>query len=142
MVNYLLTTQDGWFLLQVLAVLVPVLLFIWIILTVTALHKRDVYFWSLGSTWTTVVVCLIALAVVSLSSLSTLNDPNAPFLRAPILAGSILYAAAFAYAIFYNYNTTKSAILAISTSLLQQLAVLGAIFLFLRWRGNEVNRGR
>jgi len=53
-----------------------------------------------------------------------------------------VYAAAFAYAIFYNYNTTQSVILAISTSLLQQLAVLGAIFLFLRWRGNEVNRGR
>jgi hypothetical protein len=24
----------------------------------------------------------------------------------------------------------------------QQLAVLGVVFLFLRWRGNEVNRGR
>jgi hypothetical protein len=31
--------------------------------------------------------------------------------------------------------------LAISTGLRQQLAVLGVIFLFLRWRGNEVNRG-
>jgi hypothetical protein len=32
--------------------------------------------------------------------------------------------------------------LAISTGLRQQLAVLGVIFLLLRWRGNEVNRGR
>jgi hypothetical protein len=32
--------------------------------------------------------------------------------------------------------------LAISSGLRQQLAVLGVIFLFLRWRGNEVNRGR
>jgi hypothetical protein len=48
----------------------------------------------------------------------------------------------FAYAIFYNYNVTKSTALAISTSLLRQLAVLGVIFLFIRWRGNEVNRGR
>jgi hypothetical protein len=47
-----------------------------------------------------------------------------------------------AYAIFYNDNITKSVTLAISTSMMQQLAVLGVIFLFLRWRGNEVNRGR
>jgi hypothetical protein len=26
--------------------------------------------------------------------------------------------------------------------MLQQLAVLGVVFIFLRWRGNEVNRGR
>jgi hypothetical protein len=32
--------------------------------------------------------------------------------------------------------------LAISTSMLQQFAVLGVIFLFLRWQGDEVNRGR
>jgi hypothetical protein len=32
--------------------------------------------------------------------------------------------------------------LAISVALHQQLAVLGVIFPFLRWRGNEVNRGR
>jgi hypothetical protein len=30
--------------------------------------------------------------------------------------------------------------LAISASLLQQLAVLGVIFLFFRWRAAEVNR--
>jgi len=82
------------------------------------------------------------MSLSSLSSLSTLNDPNAQFFQAPIIAGAILYAAAFAYAIFYNFNATRSAVLAISTSLLQQFAVLGAIFLFLRWRGEEANRGR
>jgi hypothetical protein len=53
-----------------------------------------------------------------------------------------LYIVAFAFAVFYNYNATRSAMLAFSTSILQQLAVLGVIFLFLRWRGDEVNRGR
>ena len=84
----------------------------------------------------------IALVIMSLSVWSQLNDPHAPLFQAPIIVGAILYAVAFAYAIFYNYNATKSAMLAISTSMLQQLAVLGVIFLFLRWRGNEVNRGR
>jgi hypothetical protein len=42
------------------------------------------------------------------------------------------------YAIFYN--ATKSATLAISTSVLQQIAVLGVIFLLLRWQGDRVNR--
>jgi hypothetical protein len=79
---------------------------------------------------------------MSLSVSSQLHDPNAPLFQAPIIAGAILYAGAFAYAIFYNYNATKSAMLAISTSMLQQFAVLGVIFLFLRWQGDKVNRGR
>ncbi len=82
----------------------------------------------------------MALAIASLSSLSGLNEPNAPLFHAPIIAGALLYVGAFAYAIFYNYNATKSSMLAISTSMLQQFAVLGVIFLFLRWQGNQVNR--
>jgi hypothetical protein len=137
MSNYV---SDGSTVIEVAAVLVPALVLLWIILTVTALHKRDARFWSLGSTWTSVIACPIALFIMSMSSWSQLHDPNAPFFHAPIMAGAILYLVAFGYAIFYNYNVTKSATLAISTSMLQQLAVLGVIFLFLRWRGNEVNR--
>jgi hypothetical protein len=142
MLDHVLTVTDGWLVLKVVAVLVPVLTFVWIVMTVMGLHKRDVYFWSLGSTWSSIIASAVAVVIMSLSSLSGLNDPSAPLFRAPIIAGAILYAVAFAYAIFYNYNATKSAMLAISTSILQQVAFLGAIFLFLRWRGNEVNRGR
>ena len=106
------------------------------------LHKRDVYFWSLGSTWVSVIACPIALVIMSLSSWSRLHDPNVPLFQGPIIAGAILYAAAFAYATFYNYSATKSAVLAISTSVLQQVAVLGVIFLFFRWQHDQVNRGR
>ena len=107
-----------------------------------SMNERDVYFWSIGSTWVSVIACPIALVVMSLSSLSGSNDPSAPLSQAPIIAGAILYAAAFAYATFYNYNATKSPVLAISTSVLQQVAVLGVIFLFLRWQHDEVNRDR
>jgi hypothetical protein len=51
MLDYILTSPDGWTVLKVIAVLVPVLTFFWIIMTVMALHRREVYFWSLGSTW-------------------------------------------------------------------------------------------
>src|SRR5882672_7867195 len=142
MLNDILASPDGWTVLKVGAVLVPTLVLFWIIMTVMALHEREVYFWGLGSTWASAIVCPIALVIMSLSSLSQLHDPNVPHFHAPIIAGAILYVAAFAYAIYYNYNVTKSAMLAISTGMLQQLAVLGVIFLFLRWRGNEVNRGR
>jgi hypothetical protein len=142
MLNNILANPDGWTVLKVIAILVPVLVFLWIVMTVMALHKRDVYFWSIGSTWVSVIACPIALVVMSLSSLTGSNDPSAPLSQAPIIAGAILYAAAFAYATFYNYNATKSAMLAISTSMLQQLAVLGVIFLFFRWRAEEANRGR
>ncbi|KIU50787.1 MULTISPECIES: hypothetical protein [Bradyrhizobium] len=140
MLNQTFGGPNGWSVLEVVAVLVPVLVFMWIVTTVMSLHRRDVYFWSLGSTWTSIIACPLALVIVSFSAWSGLNDPNAPVFQLPIVAGVILYAVAFAYAIFYNYNATRSATLTISTSLLQQLAVLGVIFLFLRWQGDEVNR--
>jgi hypothetical protein len=46
---------------------------------------------------------------------------------------------ALSYAFFYNLKWTKSAALALSTSMLQQLAVLGLFFLFFRWHGDKVN---
>jgi len=59
---------DGSTIFEVVAVLMPALVLLWIILTVTALHQRDAYFWSLGSTWTSVIACPIALVIMSLSS--------------------------------------------------------------------------
>jgi hypothetical protein len=119
-----------------------VLVFMWIVMTVMALHKRDVYFWGLGSTWSSIIACPVALLIMSLSGWSQLHDPNVPMFHAPIVAGAILYAGALAFATFCNYNATRSAMLALSTSILQQLAVVGVIFLFFRWHGNEVNRRR
>ena len=142
MLDHISAGVDGSTVLEVVAVLVPALALLWIVMTVMALHRREVYFWSLGSTWVSLIACPIALVIMSLSSWSRLNDPNVPLFHAPIVAGAILYAVAFVFAIFYNYNATRSAMLAISTSLLQQVAVLGVIFLFFRWRGDEVNRGR
>jgi hypothetical protein len=142
MLEYILTSPDGWAVFKVVAVLVPVLVFMWIVMTVMALHKRDVYFWGLGSTWSSIITCPVALLIMCLSGWSQLHDSSVPMSHAPIIAGAILYTGAFAFAIFYNYNATKSAILALSTSILQQLAVVGVIFLFFRWHGNEVNRRR
>ena len=136
MLNNISTSTDGWMTLVV--VLIPTLAFIWIIMTVTALHNRDVYFWSLGSTWSSLIACPIALLIIVLSG--GWNGASAP--PAPIIAGAILYAVAFVYSIFYNYNATKSAALALSTSMLQQLAVLGMIYLYFRLTDNEENRGR
>jgi hypothetical protein len=140
MLDYLLNSPEGQSTLQVIAVLLPVLLFMGGIITVHALHKREVYFWSLGSTWTTVVACPLALVIICFSVFSRLHNPNAPLFQAPIIAGALLYVSAVAYALFYNFNATKSFILAISTSLLQQVAVLGAVFLFLRWSGDHQKR--
>ena len=136
----ILTGLDSWTVLKVIAVLVPVLVFVWVVTTVMALHKRDVYFWSLGSTWTSLIACPAAVVIMSFSSLGTLNDPNAPFFVVPIMAGAALYVAALSYAFFYNLKATKSAAVSLSTSMLQQLAVLGLFFLFFRWHGDRINR--
>jgi hypothetical protein len=118
MLNYLSAGANGSIVIEVAAVLVPAIVLLWIVLTVSALHKRDAYFWSLGSTWTSVIACPIGLVIMSLGSWSQANGPDAPLYRAPIVAGAILYLAAFGYSIFYNYKVTKSAVLAVSTSLL------------------------
>ena len=55
MLNYISAGADGSTILEVVAVLVPTLVLLWIVLTVTALHQRDAYFWSLGSTWTSLI---------------------------------------------------------------------------------------
>ena len=119
MLDHILGSSDGWTVFEVIATLVPVLVFIWIIMTVMALHKRDVYFWGLGSTWSSIIACPVALLIMSLSGWSRLHDPNVPVFQAPIVAGAILYAGALAFATFYNYNATRSAMLAFSTSILQ-----------------------
>jgi hypothetical protein len=137
MLNYI--GADGSTVLEVIAVLVPALVLLWIVMTVMALHKRDVYFWSLGSTWVSLIACPAALVIMSFSSF---HATGAPSFQGPIWAGGILYLVALAYAIFHNYSATRSVTLTISTSMLQQLAVLGVVFIFFRWRGNEVNRGR
>jgi hypothetical protein len=69
-----------------------------------------------------------------------LKDSSASVDPVPIMAGTALYVAAFAYAIFYNLRATRSAMLAFSTTMLQQLAVLGLIYLWQRWEGEKVNR--
>jgi hypothetical protein len=114
-----------WDVLKVAAILTPVLIFVWIVLTVMALHRREVYFWSLGSTWTSLIACPLALVIMSFSVWRQAHDPNAPFDLGIVFAGAILYAAALTFALLYNFRATRSAALAFSTSMLQQLAVLG-----------------
>lgn len=142
MLDYIFRSPDGGTALKVAAALIPTITFLWIIITVTALHKRDVYFWSLGSTWTTIIGCPAGILIACFSSLGSSQDPSAALFSIPLIAGLALYAVAFAYSIFYNYNATKSATLAISTSMLQQLAVLGVIYLFVRWDQAKANRRR
>jgi hypothetical protein len=129
-----------WDVLKVAAILTPVLIFVWIVLTVMALHRREVYFWSLGSTWTSLIACPLALVIMSFSVWRQAHDPNAPFDLGIVFAGAILYAAALTFALLYNFRATRSAALAFSTSMLQQLAVLGLLFLYFRLQGDRVNR--
>jgi hypothetical protein len=142
MQNHILDGLDGWMALKVAAVLTPVLVFVCIVTTVMALHKRDVYFWSLGSTWTSLIPCPLALGIASFCIWRQLKDPSASIDPVPIMAGTVLYIAALAYALFYNFRATGSAVLAFSTSMLQQLAVLGLLFLYFRLEGDRVNRRR
>jgi hypothetical protein len=142
MLDHIFDSLDGWTVLKVAAVLLPVLVFVWIVATVMALHRRDVYFWSLGSTWTSLIACPLAVAITSFCAWRQLKDPGASIDPVPIMAGAVLYVAALAYALLYNFRATRSAALAFSTSMLKQLAVLGLLFLYFRLEGDRVNRRR
>ncbi|UPT96456.1 hypothetical protein J4G48_0046915 [Bradyrhizobium barranii subsp. apii] len=117
-----------------------VVVFFWIVLTVTALHRRELYFWGLGSTWTSIFAALLAVGIACTSSLSGLHDQQAPLYQGPLIVAGMLYASALAYAVLYNWRATRSVLLGISTSMLQQLAVLGIFLLIVRWQGNRMNR--
>ena len=64
MLNYF-ADSNVWDALKVAAILTPVLIFVWIVLTVMALHRREVYFWSLGSTCTSLIACPLALVIMT-----------------------------------------------------------------------------
>jgi hypothetical protein len=138
----ILTGPNVWSALKVAAILAPVLIFVWIVMTVMALHRKEVYFWSLGSTWTSLIACPLAISIMSFSVWTELHDPKASVDWALIFAGAFLYVTAFAFAVFYNFRATKSVLLTLSTSMLQQLAVLGLIFLLARLDGDRANRHR
>jgi hypothetical protein len=132
--------MDTWTLLKIIGVLIPVLSFVWIVGTVASLHRREVYFWGLGSTWVTLVACPLSVGIMCTSVLSQLHDPNAELFQVPIMAGAALYVAAFAYSLFYNYRATRSAWLALSTTFLQQFSLLGVLFLILRLERRAMDR--
>ncbi|MGJ4902324.1 hypothetical protein ACQR0V_12195 [Bradyrhizobium sp. HKCCYLS2058] len=140
MVDSALPASNGWTSLEILGASAAVLLLVWIAATVLALHRRDVYFWGLGSTWISLIAFPIAILIMSISAWSAGSNSNDPLAQVPLFGGAALYVAVFGFCVFYNFGATKSVWLAISTSLLQQLAGLGLIFLFLRWRGDKVNR--
>lgn len=133
---------NGWTTLEILGASAPVILFAWIVATVLALHRRNVYFWGLGSTWVSLIACPIAILIMSISAWSTGPNSSDHLAQVPLFGGAVLYVVAFGFCVFYNFGATRSVWLAISTSLMQQLAVLGLIFLFLRWQGDKGRRER
>jgi hypothetical protein len=107
MLDQVLNGPDGWIVLKAIAILIPVLVFVWIVATVMALHRRDVYFWSLGSTWTSLIAGPTAIFIMSQSVWSRLHDPNAPLFMVPVMAGLMLYAVPRAYAGFLQFPNNK-----------------------------------
>ena len=79
--NNVASNSDRGLLLTAL-VLIPTIVFVWIVMTVMALHRREVYFWSLGLTWISAIVCPIATVLMSFSTWSQLHDSNAAPFRA------------------------------------------------------------
>ena len=126
------TTPEQWSMyLKVSAVLVPVLGFTMIAGTVRALHRRDVYFWSLASTWTSIMGSIFAFVLFIMGGQVTSFNGD-PFWLFPGLG---LYACCMVFALVYNYRATRSVFLAVFTLILQNLAVSVCFLLWLRFFG-------
>src|SRR5689334_15594072 len=101
MVNSAITGSNGWTSLEILGASAPVVVFAWIVATVLALHRRDVYFWGLGSTWISLIACPIAILIISITAWGTGSHSNDHLAQVPLFGGAALYAAAFGFCIFY-----------------------------------------
>jgi hypothetical protein len=119
-----------WMGVKVMGVILPTLFVVSWIWTVSALHRRGVYFWTLASTW---VIPPVGIACLLLASISVMHADNAPNFVVPLYAAGVLEVTVLFWAFFYNVRYTGSVVLALFTLLLQHLGLLGLFwFMFVR----------
>lgn len=108
----------------------PILFLMWVVFTVSAMHKRDAYFWSLTSTWVSMGGGLFALVVFVVESNVVAYGGGPP---AIVLGAVLVYAATVLYSGWYNMGALKNPLLALSVTMLQQLVLLTVIYVIARF---------
>jgi hypothetical protein len=83
----------------------------------------------LASTWVSLCATLVAGIIAAI--LGSLHDEGGPYIF--LIASGFLWVTAMTWSFFYNFRAAGSIILALSTTLLQQLVVFICFLLWLRF---------
>jgi hypothetical protein len=124
--------------------LVPFALFVWIFTTIRALHRRDIRFWAIPSTYVAffggllATFCLLVSTffmpdshqVVSQSFTFGAVVPKRPADYTMVIAVMIVEAGTVLWCLWYNWRKTNAAILAISVTALQILLSSSVVVFF------------
>lgn len=113
--------------------------FCFVFTTIRGMHRANVFFWTLASTYVNMIVGFLASLVALFSYLTVLHMTHGaglghldPF----TLASFIAYGIAIVWSLWYNTKKSGSFLLAISMIIVQSLGLLGLITLFQLW-GNR-----
>lgn len=122
---------------------VPASLAAWIYITVSGLHSLDMKYWSLRSTYVSLIMSGIALGLVCLDGILLLlskNTMSTSGLSILPIASLILVGSTMLWSMWFNYRKTASFSLAASLMLIQIASAAGLviwIFLALAKRSDD-----
>jgi hypothetical protein len=129
LISYLVVGNYTW-LNAIALLLVPFAALCWIFTTIKAIHLAGVRFWFIPSTFVTLVGGIIALVIsviMLLFSHEAARQGHDASDATLIIAAAMLYSGCAIWSYWYNWRRTRSAVLAISLTILQTIS---AIFVF------------
>jgi hypothetical protein len=100
------------------------------------MHKVDVWFWCIPSTYVNLVAGIIAVALsgIMLAALSEAARHGHDVRDTTLyVAAAIVYGGSIGWSYFYNWRATKSAILALSLTMLQTICTTLLIVVINLW---------
>jgi hypothetical protein len=135
LIGYQIFGNHAW-LNAVALLLVPFVVFCWIFTTINEIHLVGLRFWSIPSTYVTLisgVISLVMSAIMLLASQDAVRRGHDVGDTTLYVAAAILYGGCSAWSCWYNWRRTGSAVLAVSLTILQTLSAIVVIGVFNLW---------
>ncbi len=110
-------------------VLIPTLIAVWWIATISLMHRREVYFWRLSPSYVVPIIGFVCLLLCGLAA--GVHPDNMSYNPLVLASAIVLWATIQLWALIVNTMQTKSVLLALSLLALQNLAFLAVFFIWL-----------
>lgn len=119
----------------------PLSFLLWIVLTIRSLHYLRLSYWTLASTYVSLLSEVAAVAIACLAAALQANGPHAEPNATALHAAGLVALGGQCWCGWYNWRKTGSASLAFSVTVLQiTTSSLIVLLLMLRSRPPEKNR--